>query len=196
MSDSELYRLAAQLYAQAGLEAEAGRCYRLAGAYRQAAERYQAAGDYYEAAADYERARVPEIGAWLLVHMVGDPAAARELISPHVSSDDLRHQLVLAHCAISEGADPASVLPVIEAVCNAQADVRIAWDRIAEEWAVALSERLVRYDQAALVFAAGVRGRRHGAAERWKDWARQRMDSDLMIPAVTEEGRIGYAAAT
>ncbi len=194
MSDRELYRLAAQLYTQAGLGGEAGRCYGLAGEYRQAAERYEASGDYYRAAADYERAGQPEIGAWLLVQAAADPAAARELISRHESPDDLRQRLVLACCAVGEGASPASVLPVIEAVCLAQADERIPWDPVAEEWAVALGERLLRYDQVALVFAAGVRGRRHGAAERWKNWARRRMDSELVIPAPAQEGGTARAA--
>ena len=57
---------------------------------------------------------------------------------------------------------------------------------MAEEWAVALSETAARYDQAALVFAAAVRGGRDGAAQRWNAWSRRVLDADLILPAIPD----------
>jgi hypothetical protein len=200
MADSLLYEKAASCYYQAQLFPDAIRCYRLAGAYRHAADLNLSRGAYREAAADLECAGLPEYAGWVLAHLAGDPMAARAAVTrfslvpdPERAPRDgtgaspppdnpLRHQLVLARCKIADGAPPASILPVIQDVCAELADRDGNYDRLAEEWAIALAEHVRRYDQVALVFAASVRGRRHGAEQRWAQWAAHIMGMEVTIP--------------
>ena len=317
MSREEAYEQAAACYRRAGYDLEAARCYRLAGAHRRAAEIYESAGRPAEAAASFADAGLPELGAWLLVHHVGEPAQARTLLgaaSDETSHDDprsgvpwpamyvhygesgslrhvvpagtvcvigrdpaadvtlngpgvawrhatvrtegsdwlledagsptgtwitgtrervtrlvippgrergqeirlghpdtgpaldfeyvtailpaewrddaarpsgLRRRLVLARCEIAEG-DPADTIrPVIADVCAALADKSARSDQVTEEWAVAVSEAAARYDQAALVFAAAVRGGRYGAAQRWQAWSVRVLGTEIILPPAT-----------
>jgi hypothetical protein len=71
---------------------------------------------------------------------------------------------------------------VIADVCAALADASVRSDQVTEEWAVALSEAAARYDQAALVFAASVRGGRYGAEHRWKTWSAQVLGAEIVLP--------------
>jgi hypothetical protein len=208
VADPVLYEKAASCYYEARLVGHAVRCYRLAGAHRRAADLNASLGDYREAAVDYERADLPELAAWLLVHRVCDPDAAVAVLTrlaavPVAPSDgpgpadasapagpSLRHRLVLTRCAVASGAPPAAILPVIDATCAELADPGIPHDRFSEEWAVALAEHVQRYDQVALVFAASVRGRRYGAAQRWSQWAARVLQAELIIPAVPEPARV------
>jgi hypothetical protein len=201
VSREEAYEQAAVWYRRAGYDLDAARCYRRAGAYRRAAEIYETAGEYTQAADSFGDAGLPELGAWLLAHLAGQPAAARELLGPPPAagladaavaaeagadvpphSPGLRRRLVLARCEIAEGAAPDGIRPVITAVCAALADQQVRSDQITEEWAVALSEAAARYDQAALVFAAAVRGGRYGAEHRWRAWSRDVLHADIILP--------------
>jgi hypothetical protein len=185
--DTEDYERAAGAYRQAGYDYDAARCYRLAGAHRRAAEIYESLGDYAQAAAAYSDAGLPELGAWLLVDVIGDPAGARALLgSPHHGrsgdAPSRRYDLVVARCEIAEGAPADSVRSVIGDVRAALADRTTRPDLVEEEWAVALSVAAARYDLAALVFAAAVRGGRYGAAQRWNSWSRNVLGADFVLP--------------
>lgn len=190
MSREEAYEQAAVCYRRAGYDLEAARCYRLAGAYRRAAEIYEASGDYPTAAAAFRDAGLRDLGAWLLVHNAGRPVQARALLGePEAGADSrspLRYRLVVARCEIAEGASADSIRPVVAQVCATLEDRQVRADPVAEEWAVALSETAARYDQAALVFAAAVRGGRDGAAQRWNAWSRRVLDADLILPAIPD----------
>jgi hypothetical protein len=198
MADRLLYEKAATCYYQARLIGDAVRCYRLAEAYRRAADLNASMGEYREAAADYEQCGMPELAAWLLVHQAGDPAAARAVITrrpapapqrpaeAQPAAMSLRSNLVLAHCAVAEGALPQAILSVLDDACAELADPDIPYDRFVEEWAIALAEHTKRYDQAALAFAAAVRGGRRGAAERWTEWASRVLHAELTISSVPE----------
>jgi hypothetical protein len=215
MSDPRLYEQAAYCFRQAGYPHDAVRCYRLAGAYRRAADLNVSLGEFHEAAEDYEQAGMAELGAWLLAHRVGDVAAARAMLGRDPSfpqapvsgvvgrisklwrgehgqaqmAEDvtltLRRRLVLARCAVEEGARPESILPVVGDVCATLADPEERPEHHTEEWAVALCEHVRRYDQAALVFAAAVRGGRYGADRRWKEWGLRVLGTELTIPSFT-----------
>jgi len=183
MADAQLYEKAATCYYQARLVSDAVRCYRLAGAHRRAADLNVSLGEFREAAADYEQSGMPELAAWLLVHRAADPATARAVITqPEIQVLALRRRLVLARCAIAEGGMPTEALPVIDDVCLSLADPATAHDRFTEEWAVALAGVVQRYDKVSLIFAAAVRGRRHGAVRRWAEWADQILGVELTIP--------------
>ncbi|HUC23600.1 MAG TPA: hypothetical protein VMA73_12905 [Streptosporangiaceae bacterium] len=204
MANAGLYVRAADCYRHAGLVGEAVRCYRLAGAHRTAGDLNTSLGQYREAAVDYQNSGMPELAAWLLVHHAHDPAAARAVLTPlisvHVHGTEnpaaaaeagLRRRLVLARCAVAEGAALDSVLPVIEAACTELADPTIPRDRFVDEWAVALAEHAQRYDQVALVFAASMRARRPGAAQRWSQWADRVLHTNLILPVVPTAARRG-----
>jgi hypothetical protein len=180
-------------YRRASYDVDAARCYRLAGAHRRAAEIYEAEGDYITAAEAYADAGLPEVGAWLLVHLDSKPDRARALLAtpgqpggsgsrPEPEVPGLRRHLVLARCEIAEGAAPDTIRPVIAETCTALADPSARSDQVTEEWAVALSEAAQRFDQAALVFAAAVRGGRYGADQRWKAWARDVLQAEIIVP--------------
>ena len=187
VADGQLYERAAACYYQAEQVSEAVRCYRLAGAHRRAADLNVSLGEYREAAADFERSGLPELAAWYLVHHAADHQAARKVLDASaVSAAPLRRSLVLARCAIAEGESPVQVLPVLEEVCARLADPALAFDRFTEEWAVAVAWHVQRFDQVALIFAASVRGRRAGAAERWAEWAGQALAVELTLPGVPE----------
>ncbi|MEU4536130.1 hypothetical protein AB0G15_14820 [Streptosporangium sp. NPDC023825] len=192
MTDPQLYEKAADCFRRAGLTLDAARCYRLAGAYRRAGEQYAAIGEYREAALDYERSNQADLAAWLLAHRAGDPAAARALIARNTSREaglTLHQRLALARCAIVDGAPAETIPPVIGDVCAELSDQDALYDRFLEEWAVALAEHLRRYDQVALVYAASVRGRRHGAETRWAQWALRVLGTELIIPTGTDPVR-------
>jgi hypothetical protein len=193
VSREESYEQAAISYRRAGYDLDAARCYQLAGAYRRAAEIYEAAGQHIEAADAFAKAGLPELGAWLLAHQDGLPARARALLSasPLEGGDDagtaartpvLRRRLIIARCEIAEGEGPPVIRPVIADVCAALADRSVRSDQVTEEWAVALSETAARYDQAALVFAAAVRGGRYGAEHRWKTWSARVLGAEVILP--------------
>jgi hypothetical protein len=208
VSSEESYEQAAICYRRAGWDLEAARCYRLAGAHRRAAEIYEAAGRLNEAAAAYGEAGLPDLGAWLLAHRVGDPARARAFLdweawdqawvqaAPGLTrrgmvnrafaraadGAGLRERLILARCEVAEGTPASVIRPVIADVCELLANRDVRPDPVVEEWAVALSEAAARYDQAALVFAAAVRGGRHGAAQRWNAWSTRVLDAEVILP--------------
>jgi len=186
VSREEAYEQAAICYRRAGYDLEAARCYRLAGAHRRAAEIYEAVGQYTGAAASFADAGLSELGAWLLAHQAGLADQARTLLGATAPEDPkplaLRRRLVLARCELAEGADPDAIRPVIVDVCAALADRSARSDQVTEEWAVALSEAAARYDQAALVFAAAVRGGRYGAEHRWKDWSARVLGAEVVLP--------------
>ena len=206
MTDLQLYNKAANAYYRAHLTGEAVRCYRLGQAHRRAAELNVSLGDYREAAIDFERAGMAERAAWILADQVEDPGAARAVVanigtapgpgkpgsvSSPAASLPLPIRLILARCAITEGSPPQSIIEVIGDVCAELADSSIPYDRTMQAWAVALAEHVQRYDQAALIFAAAVRGRRPYAARYWNDWATRvlKLEADLIIPAVPEPPR-------
>lgn len=208
MSREDSYLQAAACYSRAGYHLDAARCYRLAGAHRRAAEMYEDAGRYAVAAAEFADAGLPELGAWLLVHRAGQPARARALLAASPTAPeqepsrqggqsgspgkpgqpqqsrlaDLRRELILARCEIADGALADDIRGVIADACSALADRSGRADQVVEEWAVAVSEAAARYDQAALVFAAAVRGGRYGAERRWQTWSRQVLGTDVIIP--------------
>jgi hypothetical protein len=193
VSRQDAYEKAAACYHQAGYEQDAARCYQHAGAHRRAAELYESLGEYPAAAAAYQDAGLAELGAWLLAHVAAEPGAARALLARAKPSESgepaepgvtpgLRPRLILARCEIAEGAAPQSIRPVIKDVCAALVDRSVRADQYAEDWAVALSESARRYDQAALVYAAAVRGGRHGAGYRWNLWSRRVLGTDVILP--------------
>ena len=94
----------------------------------------------------------------------------------------LRRRIVLARCEIADGEPAGIIRPVISDVCAVLADSNLGSDQVTEEWAVALSETAARYDQAALVFAAALRGGRYGAAQRWQAWSRRVLDAEIILP--------------
>lgn len=207
MSKEEAYEQAAVWFRRAGYDLDAARCYRLAGAHRRAAEIFETAGHYAEAAASFADAGLPELGAWLLAHQAVQSAQARALLGasgqgnntaaqPEPGVPGLRRRLVLARCEIAEGAAPDVIRPVITDVCAALADPGIRSDQVTEEWAVALAEAAGRYDQAALVFAAAVRGARYGAEQRWKTWSRDVLHAEIILPRATAAAKSSGTAAT
>jgi hypothetical protein len=100
-----------------------------------------------------------------------------------------RRRLVLARCDIAEGAPGASVLPVLAGVAAELARPNAPSDVLVEGWAVALAEAVRRYDQISLVYAAAVRGGRHGAAERWARWSQAMLHSELTLPTAPASSR-------
>ncbi|KLL11161.1 MULTISPECIES: hypothetical protein [Protofrankia] len=77
MTDRVLLERAASCYLRAGQIVEAARCYRDAGSFQRAAELAIRIGRYRDAVADYTAAGLLHVAAWLLVHNLDDPAAAR-----------------------------------------------------------------------------------------------------------------------
>ncbi len=113
---------------------------------------------------------------------LSEPEAARETVAP--AQPGTRRSLVLAHCDLAEGRPAELVLPAIDQACSDLADAdRVPFPhRDLENWAITVAELAGRYDQAALVFAAAVRGRRMGAAARWTDWALRTLGAQIVIP--------------
>lgn len=182
MTREEAYEQAAVCYRRAGYDWDAARCYQLAGAHRRAAEIYESIGGYRESAAAFQDAGLPELGAWLLAHHLGLPAQARAALGQDGDAPGLRHRLILARCEIADGEPAESIRPAIVEVCAALEDRAVRADPVVEQWAVALGEAAGRYDQAALVFAAAVRGGRHDAADRWNAWSMRVLDTEITVP--------------
>lgn len=97
----------------------------------------------------------------------------------------LRRRLVLARCELAEGNPADAIRPLIADVCASLAASSGRSDQVAEDWAVRLSEVAARYDQAALVFAAAVRGGRYGAAQRWQAWSVRVLGTEIILPPTT-----------
>lgn len=184
MSQQEAYERAAACYHQAGYHEDAARCYQLAGAHRRAAELYELLDDYGAAAGAYVDAGMAVLGAWLLAHRAGEPARARTLVGglDAGTAPELRVRLIVARCELAEAASPQSVRLVVMDVCAALTDREVRADQYVEEWAVALAESAGRYDLAALVYAAAVKGSRYGAEHRWKLWSRRVLGTDVILP--------------
>jgi hypothetical protein len=192
--DRHLLELAAGCYERLGMTLDAARCYREAGSYRRAADLFVGLGEFHEAARDFVAAGQQDLAAWLLVHEAGDHGAARTVLAAadrrwsDVRPDreparrPLRQRLVLVRCDVAAGAAAHTALPVLGEACVALARPGLRYDPYVEPWAVALAEAIGREDQAALVFAAAVRGKRHGAVQRWTEWTRRVLHAELILP--------------
>ena len=201
MSDPQLLDRAAECYVKAGLPLEAARCYREAGSYLRSANLFVQLDGYREAAEDFTQAGLDDRASWVLVHLGGDPAAARARLgeggvdpgatAEAASGSELRRRVVLARCATAEGSGTAEeeVLAVLDDVCAMFRRTEALHDRTLEEWAVRLAESAGRFDRVALLFAAAVQGSRHGAAERWSDWSQERFRCGIVLPEVAVSTR-------
>jgi tetratricopeptide (TPR) repeat protein len=99
----------------------------------------------------------------------------------------LARRQVLARCDVAEEDVGERVLGVLTATQRVLADIDDAqYSERTETWGVAIAEAMRRYDQAALIFAAAVRGRRPGAAGRWREWSMRVLHADTSIPADLE----------
>jgi hypothetical protein len=191
MTDAALLTRAASCYLRGGAPDEAALCYREARAYRRAAETWESIGALAEAAADYAAADMHERAAWILVHDLGDPAAARaEFASAeaqaatqgHPLSEILRH-IVRARCNVAEQTANADTLAVLQEVMDYLEQNEGQWNGTqVESWATAVAEAMVRPDLVALLFAASVRGGRYQAAQRWNEWSIRTLDVPLVLP--------------
>ncbi|WP_405923573.1 hypothetical protein [Streptomyces sp. NBC_00035] len=189
---SRLYARAGQAYEQAGLPLEAARCYGAAGEHRRAADLLVRMGEYSAAVEEYRRAEQLDVAAWILVHHLADPVAARFVIERHgdqpttawrvLHGSALRISLVMARCNLAEGGGPRDVLPVLGAASDSLENPDYAYDPFVEQWAVAIAEYAGRFDQVALLFAASVRGHRLGSTQRWQEWSRRVLGMELSIP--------------
>ncbi|WUI02592.1 soluble NSF attachment family protein [Spirillospora sp. NBC_00431] len=184
MPDATLYREAAACYERARHWTDAARCYRAAGMPLRAAALHERLGRFEAAAEDYQAAGEEETAGWLLVHCLGEPAPARDAVAR--AADGPRRDLVLARCDLAEGGPPALAVPALQRVCADLADPdRVPYPhRDLEDWGLVVAELAGRLDQAALIFAAAVRGHRPGAEGRWTRWA----DRVLGTPLVIAEG--------
>lgn len=96
----------------------------------------------------------------------------------------LAQRQVNARCDVADGAAEQRILPVLTQTQYVLADATVVQcPERTEAWGVAIAERMRRYDQAALIFAAAVRGQRPGAAARWRDWSARVLNSDAAIPS-------------
>ena len=86
---------AAALYESAGAWREAARCHARAGAHRPAARCYEAAGAWAEAAQSHGQAGDVIDAAWLLAHVLGWHAGARQMLDgwQGVAGDDGAHAI-------------------------------------------------------------------------------------------------------
>ncbi|WIM99411.1 hypothetical protein ACTOB_003062 [Actinoplanes oblitus] len=190
MSRRDLLENAAQCYEAAKAPAEAARCYYEAGAYRQAAALYTRLDMLREAAAAHAAGGRHEDGAWLLVHRLNDPEQARVMLAKMArerGADPLAANLVLARCRVAEDGDLRAAIPLLATAAAALANRETRADQRIEDWSVALATAAHRYDQAALIFAASVRGRRRRAADRWAAWSQQHLGTGL--PPYEQETR-------
>ncbi|SDT45844.1 hypothetical protein [Actinoplanes derwentensis] len=199
MADRDLLQRAATCYRRAGRLDDAARCYRGAALHREAAAVWESLGALAEAAVDLARAGRPEQAAWLLVHRLGAPGPARELMESHrpePESDDghrrgLLRSLVLARCDVADdtgAASPATLAVLDTMLAELERPVPAALEHDVEEWAVALAETVHRPDLVALLFAAALRGGRHGAAQRWNSWSVRVLGVPLVLPAGSPAG--------
>src|SRR5205807_1858895 len=94
-------------------------------------------------------------------------------------------------CDISEGVNQRGAIPVLGRVQDVLVS-GMAWQervrfpdlddwRHLEEWSIAVAELTRRYDQAALVFAASVRGGTPGAAQRWRAWSKRVLGVEVSV---------------
>jgi len=93
---------------------------------------------------------------------------------------------VQARCDAADGVCDDGIITVLTQTQELLADPHIPGAERTETWAVAIAEAIRRYDQAALVFAAAVRGHRPGAAARWREWSAQVLKVNLTVPADAE----------
>jgi hypothetical protein len=96
----------------------------------------------------------------------------------------LAQRQVYARCDVADGSAQDHALEVLAATQRVLADTsnRHHAERT-ETWGVAIADAMRRYDQAALIFAAAVRGRRPGAAKRWQEWSARVLRADAPIAA-------------
>lgn len=103
----------------------------------------------------------------------------------------LMRDLVVARCDIAEGVNHRGAIPVlgrVQDVLASGAPLREGtayrdlheWHHV-EEWSIALAQLTHRYDQAALVFAASVRGGFPGAAQRWRAWSKRVLGVEISV---------------
>jgi hypothetical protein len=198
MPDQSLLRRAASCYQRGGQLHEAARCYRAAGSHQLAARTWESAGALTEAVADFMSAGLVERAGWLLVHRLGDPAAARDAVSAPASAqpeaerttvEPLLRALVLARCDAAEGVASERSRSTLDEVMDRLGRRDRRWlDPEVEGWAVLTAESMGRPDLVALIFAAAVRGLRPGARERWADWSSRKLLVTLVLPADTATG--------
>ena len=84
---------------------------------------------------------------------------------------ELSRKQVHARCDAADGLPENRIIPVLTLTQELLADPSTPCAQRSETWAVAIAEAIRRYDQAALTFAAAVRGRRPGAEFRWQEWS-------------------------
>lgn len=198
---SEFWERAGACYQGADLPVDAARCYAAAGGFRRAAELYDGAGLHREAAQMYVEAGRPELAGWILAHVVGDASAARFALTAPAHAPrrrsapqlmELLRRLVEARCDLAEmGADlnrrahadtVAAILDLLGDVAGYLAGSEPGYDPNLELWAVTIAELLHRFDHAALLFAASVRGWRGNAADRWSRWTMHRFGTAIVVP--------------
>ncbi|MER7282448.1 hypothetical protein ABT369_49255 [Dactylosporangium sp. NPDC000244] len=200
-----LWEQAAQCYRDAGAHAEAARCYGRAGLFRQAADLYLEIGDPASAVPMFERATEQHQAGWLLVHVLDRPADARACLARHTpppapappavwSAPILLRQLVEARCDIAERARDTAALATLLNVQEALAGPDPVSDVRVTEWATSVAKGMGRMDQAALVHAAAVRGRRPGARQRFITWAAAEFGTPIVLPPDPEPAVAGRAA--
>jgi len=103
------------------------------------------------------------------------------------ASDPFARRQAYARCDVAEGITGPPVLRVLAETRAALEDARAGYlPERAEAWGVAIAEAMRRYDQAALIFAAAVRGRQPGAAARWREWSRRALLAEVVIPVSAE----------
>ena len=148
----------------------------LAGQIQEARDRKEEAID----AQDFERAaQARDLEKQLL---------ARQRDVPRKVGGTLRWRLVLARCDAAERVAAGRCLRLLGDVQRALAGLSDLDTQPVEEWAVSVATTMRRLDQAALVFAASVRGRRRDAARRWRQWSVQTLGEELVLPPGVLEG--------
>ncbi|MPY58421.1 hypothetical protein [Streptomyces spongiae] len=143
---------------------------------------------HLEAAAEQDPLGDGHVSPFTLPHR---PAPRRDDSPSSLRALTLRYRLVVARCDLAEGGSTRAILPLLAEVSAVLSEPEAAYDRFAEEWAVAVAECAGRHDQVALLFAASVRGYRLGAAQRWQEWARRVQGTELSIPSTHALGTLG-----
>ncbi|MFI0980880.1 hypothetical protein ACH4SP_28215 [Streptomyces sp. NPDC021093] len=123
--------------------------------------------------------------------MTDVPDPERDPIAEQEARDSsLRMRLALARCDVMDGRPDQEPLAALDAAARFLTFRDLVYDRLVEEWAVATAESMKRYDQVALLFAAAVRGRRSGAAQRWRQWAARVLNSEITLPDPAPSGSV------
>ncbi|MEV4515500.1 hypothetical protein AB0K00_41905 [Dactylosporangium sp. NPDC049525] len=187
---ANLLERAASCYEQAGLPAEAARCYADAGAHLRAATLYDRLDMAAEAAAAYRDGGLLEQAAWTLVDRLGDTTGARAVL-PHVTTarteaQRLSIELVLARCHLAEDGGGRLVPATLRRAADLLANRSVRVELRLEEWAVAVAIAAHRFDQVALIFAAAIRGRRPRARERWQAWSERQFGAPVPLAWLEE----------